>query len=152
MLFNRIVRHKISPLIEQWQRICILAERIIKRREAAAVRIPAALRPNYLPTHFALPPFLPSRSSSTNPETNSTTSLTPSWYSLFNTNVHFDYLNAQADLSRLTNVLRALLEVNDQCWRGDGCELCDGVRTGLGKVATHTQRHSDLVDQRVCAV
>jgi len=84
-----IIRRKISPLIEQWQRICILAERIIKRREAAA-----------------------------------------------------------ADMSRLTNVIRALVEVNSQCWRGDGCELCEGVRNGLGHVADHTQRHSDLTEQR----
>ncbi|KAJ8469126.1 hypothetical protein ONZ45_g16999 [Pleurotus djamor] len=35
-----IVRNKLPTLIEQWQRISILAERIIKRREAAAVRIP----------------------------------------------------------------------------------------------------------------
>ncbi|KAK7061005.1 Sorting nexin mvp1 [Paramarasmius palmivorus] len=32
------IRKRLNPLIEQWQRICILAERIIKRREAAATR------------------------------------------------------------------------------------------------------------------
>lgn len=83
------VRGKISPLIEQWQRICVLAERIIKRRESAA-----------------------------------------------------------ADLARLTNVLRAVVEVNERCWRGDECELCDGVRQGITRVASHTQRQSDLLEQR----
>lgn len=83
------VRGKISPLIEQWQRICVLAERIIKRRESAA-----------------------------------------------------------ADLARLTNVLRAVVEVNERCWRGDECELCDGVRQGIAQVASHTQQQSDLLEQR----
>jgi len=84
-----VVRQKITPLIEQWQRICVLAERIIKRREAAA-----------------------------------------------------------ADLSRLTNVLNVVVEVNERCWRGDDCELCDGVRHGVEQVAQHTQAHSDLLEQR----
>lgn len=87
------VRGKISPLIEQWQRICVLAERIIKRRESAA-----------------------------------------------------------ADLARLTNVLRAVVEVNERCWRGDECELCDGVRQGIVHVASHTQRQSDLLEQRTNAL
>lgn len=87
------VRGKISPLIEQWQRICVLAERIIKRRESAA-----------------------------------------------------------ADLARLTNVLRAVVEVNERCWRGDECELCDGVRQGIAHVASHTQRQSDLLEQRTSAL
>lgn len=87
------VRGKISPLIEQWQRICVLAERIIKRRESAA-----------------------------------------------------------ADLARLTNVLRAVVEVNERCWRGDECELCDGVRQGIAHVASHTQRQSDLLEQRTNAL
>lgn len=84
-----IVRGKLSPLIEQWQRICILAERMIKRHEAAA-----------------------------------------------------------ADMTRLANVLRAIAEVNERCWRGDECDLCDGVRKGIGHVATHTQHHSDLLEER----
>jgi sorting nexin-8 len=87
------VRGKINPLIEQWQRICVLAERIIKRRESAA-----------------------------------------------------------ADLARLTNVLRAVVEVNERCWRGDECELCDGVRQGIAQVASHTQRQSDLLEQRTNAL
>ncbi|KIJ20909.1 hypothetical protein PAXINDRAFT_165733 [Paxillus involutus ATCC 200175] len=84
-----VVRGKINPLIEQWQRICILAERVIKRRESAA-----------------------------------------------------------ADLARLTNVMRVIAEVNERCWRGDECDLCDGVRRGVGHVAEHTQRQSDLLEQR----
>lgn len=84
-----IVRGKLSPLIEQWQRICILAERMIKRHEAAA-----------------------------------------------------------ADITRLAHVLRAIAEVNERCWRGDECDLCDGVRKGIGHVATHTQHHSDLLEER----
>ncbi|KJA28004.1 hypothetical protein HYPSUDRAFT_34271 [Hypholoma sublateritium FD-334 SS-4] len=84
-----VVRGKISPLIEQWQRICILAERIIKRREAAA-----------------------------------------------------------GDLARLTNTLRAVIEVTEACWRGDDCELSNGVRAGLGQVAAHSQRHSEIAEIR----
>lgn len=83
------IRVRLNPLIEQWQRICILAERIIKRREAAA-----------------------------------------------------------GDLARLTNTLRAVVEVNEQCWRGDDCELSNGVRSGLEQVAAHTQRHSEMSEIR----
>ncbi|EEB96244.1 hypothetical protein MPER_04650, partial [Moniliophthora perniciosa FA553] len=83
------IRRRLGPLVEQWQRICILAERIIKRREAAA-----------------------------------------------------------SDLSRLTNTLRAVIEVTDPCWRADECELAAGVRIGLGYVATHCQRQSELSEQR----
>lgn len=84
------VRAKLPQLIEQWQKICILAERIIKRREAAA-----------------------------------------------------------ADLSRLTTGFRVLNEVNQpMCWRGDGCELANGLRQGIETVAQHLQTQADLVDQR----
>jgi sorting nexin-8 len=41
------------------------------------------------------------------------------------------------------------VEVNERCWRGDDCELCDGVRHGVEQVAHHTQAHSDLLEQRV---
>lgn len=57
----------------------------------------------------------------------------------------------QADLARLTNVLRAVVEVNGRCWRGDECELCDGVRQGIEHVASHTQQQSDLLERRVSA-
>lgn len=55
----------------------------------------------------------------------------------------------QADLARLTNVLRVVVEVNERCWRGDDCEFCDGVRHGIGRIAEHTQQQSDLLEQRV---
>lgn len=58
----------------------------------------------------------------------------------------------QADLARLTNVLRVVVEVNERCWRGDECELCDGVRIGIGRIAEHTQQQSDLLEQRVRAL
>ena len=49
----------------------------------------------------------------------------------------------------MTNTIRALVEVNERCWRGDECELCAGVRQGVGRVAMHCQRHADLLDHRV---
>ncbi|TDL23609.1 hypothetical protein BD410DRAFT_768122 [Rickenella mellea] len=85
-----VVRRKIGILIEQWQKICLLTERILKRREAAA-----------------------------------------------------------ADLSRLNMTLNALNEVNEVCWRGDVCELCEGVRQGLTHVSGHVQIEADTLEQRV---
>lgn len=61
-----------------------------------------------------------------------------------------DVSDEQADLARLTNVLRVVVEVNERCWRGDDCEFCDGVRQGVGRIAEHTQQQSDLLEQRVC--
>ncbi|OSD02930.1 hypothetical protein PYCCODRAFT_1434816 [Trametes coccinea BRFM310] len=84
-----VVRGKIGSLIEHWQRICLLTERIVRRREAAA-----------------------------------------------------------ADLSRLTNTVKSLVEVNERCWRGEDCELCSGVRQGLSAVSNHTQRHADALEHR----
>ncbi|KAJ6518817.1 hypothetical protein C8R45DRAFT_806412 [Mycena sanguinolenta] len=151
-----ILRRRINPLIEQWQRICILSERIIKRREAAAVRIPPAFRPAYLQAHFSLPVFSsPALSSVPSSETASTASHTPMFASVPNMmdsifggfqpmESHVD----QGDLARLTNTLRAVIEVNDQCWRGDDCELSSGVRVGLQAVAAHTQRSSELSELR----
>lgn len=60
-----------------------------------------------------------------------------------------DFLGLQGDLSRLTNTLRAVVEVGDPCWRGDECELSSGVRTGLEQVASHFGRHSELSESRV---
>lgn len=57
--------------------------------------------------------------------------------------------DTQADTARLTNTLRSLVEVNDKCWRGDDCELCSGVRQGLGVLAQHTQIHADALEDRV---
>lgn len=60
---------------------------------------------------------------------------------------HSDF--GQGDMARLTNTLRAVVEVNEQCWRGDECELSTGVRVGLQQVAAHAQRHSELSELRV---
>jgi hypothetical protein len=57
---------------------------------------------------------------------------------------------AQADLSRLTNTLKMLVEVNAQCWKGQDCDLSEGVRQGISVVSAHTQRHADLLEIRVC--
>ncbi|OBZ73642.1 Sorting nexin MVP1 [Grifola frondosa] len=84
-----VVRNKLGFLIEHWQKICLLAERIVRRREAAA-----------------------------------------------------------ADMSRLTNSVKSLVEVNERCWRGDECELCAGVRQGLVHIASHTQKHADSLEHR----
>jgi sorting nexin-8 len=141
---DRTVRHKITPLIEQWQRICILAERIIKRREAAAVRNPSGLRRNYL----ALPLFSssPTLIRPVAPDFSSASSI----FSASTIGLNFEpTVDEQADLSRLTNVLKVVVEVNEQCWRGDDCELCDGVRHGIQEAAVHTQTHSDLLEHRV---
>jgi len=37
-------RQKIGMLVEQWTRLCTLVERVLKRREAAAVRLFHSLR------------------------------------------------------------------------------------------------------------
>lgn len=58
------------------------------------------------------------------------------------------YENPQADLSRLTITLNALNEVNAQCWRGDDCELCEGVRGGLAQVSGHVMKQAEELDQR----
>ena len=147
---HRVVRGKIVPLIEQWQRICILAERIVKRREAAAVRSPPALSRAFLPTHFTFPNNLsPTSTTSSLPGSppSMTGSLTQSFLGL-----QMTFLDNQSDLSRLTNTLRAVIEVNESCWRGDSCELSNGVRAGLEQVAAHTQRHSEIAELRVSAM
>ena len=150
---HRVVRGKIIPLIEQWQRICILAERIVRRREAAAVRSPPALSRAFLPTHFTFPNNNLSPASTTSslpgspPPPSMTGSLTQSFMGL-----QITFLDNQSDLSRLTNTLRAVIEVNESCWRGDSCELSDGVRAGLEQVAAHTQRHSEISELRVSTI
>ncbi|PPQ64781.1 hypothetical protein CVT24_007867 [Panaeolus cyanescens] len=149
-----VVRGKVVPLIEQWQRICILAERIIKRREAAAVRTPPALRRAFLPTHFTLPTLSPSSTTASIAEStvssapSMTGSLTQSFLGFVPAPEHPTHPDPQGDLARLTNTLRAVVEVNEVCWRGDDCELSNGVRQGLEQVAAHTQRHSEIAELR----
>jgi len=57
---------------------------------------------------------------------------------------------AQADLSHLTNTLKTMVEMSGQCWKGPDCDLSEGVRQGIDVVSTHTQRHADLLELRVC--
>ena len=107
---GRIVRGKLNPLIEQWQRICILAERMIKRRESAAVRVPSGLRRTYLPAHFTFPLFSSTPSLDANlpigrfddrGSGSSTASLFS--FSILSTHAHpnVDMTDDQADLARL---------------------------------------------------
>ncbi len=56
---------------------------------------------------------------------------------------------AQADLSRLTNTLKTLVETPGQCWKGQDCDLSEGVRQGIDVVSAHAQRHTDLLELRV---
>ncbi|EIW79358.1 hypothetical protein CONPUDRAFT_127418 [Coniophora puteana RWD-64-598 SS2] len=162
-----IVKGKIIPLIEQWQKICVLAERIIRRREAAAVRVPSNLRRSFLPSHFAFHLFAPAPASriaardpaSLRPSPTTDDHMASSTASIMTGSTLFADGNAdhavsddQADLARLTNVFRVVAEVNERCWRGDSCELCEGVRQGIEHIATHTGRQSDLVEQRTNAL
>ncbi|PCH44336.1 hypothetical protein WOLCODRAFT_138943 [Wolfiporia cocos MD-104 SS10] len=142
-----VVRNKISFLIEHWQKICMLAERIIRRREAEAVRLPLARRA-YLPAHFLLPPFSPSPAVSDAGSSSSSSSGSGPGTGTGGGIGGVGVGTLQADLSRLTNTVKSLVEVNDRCWRGEGCELCAGVRQGLSQTAAHTQKHSDLLEHR----
>lgn len=173
------MRGKIVPLIEAWQKISILAERIIRKREAAAVRIPPNLRPSYLPTHFfsSSAPASPTSSSSASHSSSNNRLLSSSASILSYDSTRSRTSNflhglapaaifasghglpsattassdVQADLARLTNTFKVLVEVNGQCWRGgEECELSEGVKRGVRSVAEHTQRETDLLEQRVC--
>lgn len=56
----------------------------------------------------------------------------------------------QPYISRFTTGSKVLNEVNQpMCWRGDECELADGLKQGIETVAQHLQTQADLVDQRV---
>ncbi|CCM01814.1 uncharacterized protein FIBRA_03882 [Fibroporia radiculosa] len=136
------VRGKIGFLLEHWQRICLLAERVIRRREAEAVRLTPLVRRSYLPAHFAFPPFPPSPTSSSSDADSSSSIL--SALGVGTPRVR----EPQADLARLTNTMKSLVEVNERCWRGDECDLCTGVRQGLAHVSSHLQKHSDLLEHR----
>ncbi|KAK0446743.1 hypothetical protein EV421DRAFT_2079379 [Armillaria borealis] len=139
-----IVRGKVNPLIEQWQRICILAERIIKRREAAAVRMPA-FRRTYHSAHAALP--FSSSSAPVSPTSSSNRAVNSLLTTIFSLPPAFGDTQ-QGDLARLTNTVRAVVEVNENCWRGDECDLSSGVKAGLEQAAAHFQRHAELSELR----
>lgn len=146
---SRVVRGKLNPLIEQWQKICILTERIMKRRESAAVWVPPNLRPTYVPAHSIFPFWsnLLLNISGTPPPASP---MSGSGRSLCTDgSLEPGVPGEQADLARLTNVLRVVVEINERCWRGDDCEFCDGVRYGIARIAEHTQQQSDLLEQRV---
>ena len=118
----------------------------MKRREAAAVRI-SSLRRNYLSLPFFSSSPTLTLTHSVQPDFSSASSI----FSASTIGFNFESRDEQqADLSRLTNILNAVVEVNERCWRGDDCELCDGIRHGVEQVAHHTQTHSDLLEQRVC--
>lgn len=149
------MRGRVGSLIEQWQRICILAERIIKRREAAAVRLPPALRRAFLPTHFNFPNLTASFSHPSSTRSSLIDSSQPSISPLSQSIFVFKTASlddVQGDLARLTNTLRAVIEVTETCWRGDDCELSSGVRAGLEQVTMHTQRHSEISEIRVGSI
>ncbi|KAI0050962.1 hypothetical protein FA95DRAFT_1630968 [Auriscalpium vulgare] len=144
------VRSKIIPLIESWQKISILGERLIRKREAAAVRIPPNVRPFYVPPHVSLPPhFTYTSLTSILPPalqlSRASRLSLPSTASPVTLNGPSD---TQADLSRLTNTMKVLVEVSGTCWRGDECDLSEGVKQGVRHVSDHTQRHTDLLEQR----
>ncbi|KAF8555975.1 hypothetical protein OG21DRAFT_1409983 [Imleria badia] len=143
-----VVRGKMNPLIEQWQKICVLTERIIKRRESAAVWVSPNLRPTYMPAHSIFP-FWSNLLLNVHGIPAPVSPISGSGHSVrIDGSFEPDVSDDQADLARLTNVLRVVVEVNERCWRGDDCELCDGVRMGIGRIAEHTQQQSDLLEQR----
>lgn len=153
----RHVRQRIVPLIEAWQKICILGERLIRKREAAAVR-GTSTRPSFMP-HLRLPPTLRISSPlsvSSYSESESTTRMPLGLPAAFSSSSRDPALSltslstAQADLSRLTNTLKTLTEVSGQCWKGQDCDLSEGVRQGINVVSAHTQRQADLLELRVC--
>jgi len=150
------VRQKIVPMIEAWQKICVLGERLIRKREAAAVRS-TNTRPSFVP-HLRLPPALrvssPLSSPLPSPSLSYSTSAdaadsTPRMPFAFASSLSPALSTAQADLSRLTNTLKTLVEMNAQCWKGQDCDLSEGVRQGISVVSAHTQRHADLLELRV---
>ena len=155
----RHVRQRIVPLIEAWQKICILGERLIRKREAAAVR-GTNIRPSFMP-HLRLPSTLRISSplSVSSSYSESTTRMPLGLSAAFSPSswdgsaLSLSSLStAQADLSRLTNTLKTLAEVNGQCWKGQDCDLSDGVRQGINAVCAHTQRQADLLELRVCVL
>ncbi|OCH87398.1 hypothetical protein OBBRIDRAFT_736288 [Obba rivulosa] len=140
-----VVRQKTGFLIEHWQKICVLAERMIRRREAAAVWVPLIKRSS-LRAHLPLLSLSPASSTSSGPDSD-VDDLSSSIFASIRGGTS-DSGSDQADLARLTNTMKSLVEVNERCWRGDECELCAGVRQGLVQVASHTQKHADQLEHR----
>ncbi|KAH8833010.1 hypothetical protein DL96DRAFT_1523298 [Flagelloscypha sp. PMI_526] len=157
------VRGKVGPLIQHYQQISLLAERIIKRREAAAVRS-SPFQATFRRTHFAFPSLSTSISSAPNtphpapsvplPDNASSVSdvRSMSSSSMFGLTFGNTITTEQSDLARLSNTLRVVNEINGACWRGEACELDNGVRLGLEQVAAHASRHSELAEVRVRAL
>ena len=111
-------------------------------------------RRSFSPTHFASPlsPAHPTPSiaeSVSSGESNLIGSMMGSVMGSFSNTSPVFSLERQSDLARLTNTLRAVVEVNERCWRGDECELSNGVCSGLEQVALHTQRASEIAEARV---
>ena len=121
---------------------------MIKRREAAAVRVPPVpTRKTFIPAHLGLPPLSSSPIADDHIPDNA--SLASSVFSGLMHPLRTLDPDSQADTARLTNALKVVVEVNAKCWRGDECELCAGVRQGVSTVATHTQQHGDALEHRV---
>ena len=108
------------------------------------LRLPPALR-----VSSPLSPPSPSLSFSTSTSADVADS-TPRMLPAFASSLSPALSTAQADLSRLTNTLKTLVEMNGQCWKGQDCDLSEGVRQGVSVVSAHTQRHADLLELRVC--
>ena len=128
---------------------------MIKRREAAAVRIPPpSTQRAFMPSHLSFSFSSTSITSPTEPDDGlpgDNDSLASSVFSglMHPGRVHLVHGKVQADSVRLTNALKVLVEVNQRCWRGDECELCMGVRQGVSSVASHVERHGDALEHRV---
>lgn len=124
----------------------------MKRQEAAAVRLAPALRKSYLPTHFNLPILSPALSDVASLPGSPTSLMSHSGSlsgSILGLSVAPPASAHQGDMARLTNTLRAVVEVGEPCWRGDDCELSNGMRVGLGRVAEQVQIQSELSENRV---
>ena len=60
-------------------------------------------------------------------------------------------LDGQADLARLTNTMKNLVECNERCCCGEDCELRTGVGQGLVHVS-HTQQRTDALEHHVSRI
>lgn len=114
--------------------------------------MPSVSRRTVFPTHFAFPPLSPHSEMSIAESVSSDESMIGSVVgSIMGT---YDVPRTfpseqQGDFARLTNTLRAVVEVNERCWRSEECELTNGVNGGLEQLALHTQRASEISEGRV---